>query len=154
MQSSQAERDARMSQSTRTQFVRYLVERRALTPDDAARVLDETRQFREAMAGVALRHHLVDPLRIDELLSIDARDFGAAAVERGFLTAGQVEQIEFVHALREVVEVGEIVLMEGMLDASALTQELAGFLSGRFEHATMSPGSERRRSGCRSRSAS
>lgn len=140
--------------STRAQFVRYLVERRALTAQDAARALDETRQFREAMAGVALRHHLLDPLRIDELLSIDAREFGAAAVERGFLTAEQVEQIAFVHALREVVEVGEFVLMEGMLEASALTRELAGFLAGQFEHAVNPTGSERRRSECRSRSAS
>lgn len=112
----------------RTLFIDYLRERGLLSPEQACAVDGATRPFQEAVASIALRNQLIDPVLLDELLECgDA--FLSEAVRRGALTREYAERLQVIEAFREVLEVVETIVLEGVAEPSAVRRELSAFLA-------------------------
>lgn len=115
--------------SGKTRFIRFLVQRLVLTNDAAERVAEGTRNFREAPAGIALRHGLLDPLALETVTVSDNGDFLDAAEQQGLLSPATGERIRTLFELHELISVGELLVLEGWITAERLKSELAAFLA-------------------------
>lgn len=104
-------------------FVGFLKDRNILDEDDARRVEDEIRDFKEAAAQIALRFGLLSHMQLDQVLN--AKDTGAGfeqtALELGILNEQEVELLGQVGDLRRAVEVcfGLILAQKMSLESSA-----------------------------------
>lgn len=94
---------------------------------------ETTRGFQEAPAEIALRHRLLEPEQIDWLLSKsgarDGPDLLIRAQQKGLLSADRSDQVRKLHALREVLEIGETLVLNDLLSTESLVSELTRFFS-------------------------
>ncbi len=115
--------------SQRAAFVKHLQSRGLLAPEQAGAVLAATRDFREAVAAIAVRNALLDPLQIDEILEeVDEGGFALAAVRLGLLSAEQAELLSAIQGLRELVEICEHLVLSRLVEPAELWRTLAGFM--------------------------
>ena len=106
-------------------FVGFLKDRNILEEDDARSVKDETRDFKEAAAQIALGFGLLSHTQLDQVLN--ANDAGAGfeqtALELGILNEQDVELLGQVGDLQRAVDVcAGLILAQKMSLESAATQ--------------------------------
>lgn len=113
----------------RESFVRYLAESGLVPEPEARRASSATLCFRELIGVIAVSHGLLTMQQVDTVLAhlTDGRRFGEVAVELGFLTPDQVRMLLEVQELHELVEIGEELLLRGILTRPQLAGALAGF---------------------------
>lgn len=119
------------SAMARDQFVGFLVARGDLRPEQAQFVRDLTPQFRDSVAALLVRNNLLDPWKIDELIASGEADVASALRDRGWLDNDQVRRVLAVQELRELIEVGEAAVIQGLLSAPRFQAALVAFLESR-----------------------
>ena len=122
-----------MAETTgRVQFLRFLEKRKAITAAALAEIDETTRQFREASAAIALRHHLLNPDQLDHLLLAGAKtdaDLLSLAEKNNWISSESHARIRMLQSLREILEICEVLILDGTWDGATVRNELVAFFS-------------------------
>lgn len=115
----------------RSRFAQYMAQRGHLSAVEATDLSLEAASFREVVGAIALSHNLISMEQLDHILSCLGRDkrFGEAAQELGYLTDGQIESLLAIQEMQEAVELGEALMVRGLLDRSGVLAELSRFFA-------------------------
>lgn len=115
----------------RSRFAQYMAQRGHLSVVEATDLSLEAASFREVVGAIALSHNLISMEQLDHILSCLGRDkrFGEAALELGYLTDGQLESLLAIQEMQEAVELGEALMVRGLLNRSGVLAELSRFFA-------------------------
>jgi hypothetical protein len=115
----------------RTRFAEHLASKGLIDSAAAKRVVTRAREFREVEAAMALRHDLLGPEQMEEVLkrlSPTAR-FGRVARDLGYLSDEQVDTLSIIQDLQDALEVGQALILDGSLKRADLLREMVEFFS-------------------------
>ena len=117
----------------RARFARHLAARGLVNGEAAERAAAKAAEFRELAAALALRHDLLAPEQMDEVLNrlTSGAPFGRVARELGYLTEDQVDALSVIQDIQDALEVGQALILEGSLTRADLLREMVDF----FKHA-------------------
>lgn len=121
----------------RERFLGFLVARGRIGIDAARRLAAETTEFREAIAVLAIRHDLIDPLHVEQCLENGAGDFLEMAVKRRLLAPEMAERLRSLQQMRELQELAETLVLRDLIPPSRMRIELAVFLNGAMDSAEL-----------------
>lgn len=113
----------------RTRFVRHLAARGLIDAAAAERAAARSAEFREVAAAIALRHDLLAPEQMEEVLNqlTPEAKFGQVARELGYLSNEQVDALSVIQDLQNVIEVGQALILDGSIKRADLLGEMAAF---------------------------
>lgn len=112
-------------------FVEYLISRDLVSAGVARQLVEHSRTPRDPVGMIAVAHGLLLPDQIDLILDEQRQSgerFGEAAVRLGFVTEDQVGLLLKVQELRAAAEIGEALVLAGVLEFEEMAQDLGGFL--------------------------
>lgn len=118
------------SSNRRADFVSFLVTHEALSAECAQRMLGRCPAFHEADAGIALRHNLLDPVLIEQVLdgARQGESFAQSAIRSGLLSQPDCDRIRAAQQLRELIDVAELLILDQRIAAADVLHHLSEFL--------------------------
>jgi hypothetical protein len=113
----------------RARFARHLAANGLIDPAMAERAAVRAAEFREVAAAIALRHDLLAPEQMEEVLNrlTPETRFGQVARDLGYLTGEQVDALSVIQDLQDVLEVGQTLILDGALKRTDLLREMVEF---------------------------
>lgn len=114
----------------RNQFLDFVAQSGRANPALLERIRGD-RPHREPLGALAFRHGLIGGDEIDAILDEQRsakRPFGKIAIERGFLTQQQVEDLLKLQSLNDVVEATESLIVTHTAPFDAAISALAAFV--------------------------
>jgi hypothetical protein len=114
----------------RTRFASYLQVGGLIDESAAQGMLQGANEFREVIGALALKHQLLTPAAVDEVLAAVTAEhpFGEVACRLGHLTPAQVETLVSIQQLQEVMDVGHYLMLHHGMSRSEVPRHAHAFL--------------------------
>ncbi|MCG3137290.1 MAG: hypothetical protein HJJLKODD_01133 [Phycisphaerae bacterium] len=90
---------------------------------------DNDLEFREVLGAIALRHGMLTPEQVDEVLLMadQQRPFHLIALELGFLNEQQINRLQKCQLLEEALQIGVGAILAEQLEPQVMLRELNAY---------------------------
>lgn len=124
----------------RAQFAQHLAAKGVIDAAAAEQAATRSAEFRELAAAIALRHDLLAPEQMEEILNqlTPKARFSQVARDLGYLTGEQIDALSIIQDLQDVLEVGQTLILDGSLTRADLLKEMVDFFK-RMESPGVAP---------------
>lgn len=115
----------------RVRFAQFVASRGYVAPARAHQLAKARPQFREVLGAIALGHGLITLEQLEDVLQHLAGDalFGEVAIRLGYLSPEHVDRLLAIQELQEAIEIGEALLLDGLIGRQQLLEELTSFFA-------------------------